>query len=138
MKIDIKPLQFELPDYIKIQKKPIPVESETSEEEEFKEEEPEPKSTVAAFGDPDLIGISEEQLDLQCDQLFAIVPISFKARQDNQIDIMIESMIYDFNISIPIVHIKAKLYLIGVQRVSLEIKRTSVLARIGGGYQDLT
>ena len=51
---------------------------------------------------------------------------------------MIESMIYDYNISIPIVPIKDKLYLIGIHRITCEIKRTSVLARIGGGYQDLT
>ena len=62
--MDIKPLQFELPDYIKIQKKPLPVEESETSYEETKDEEPEKlQSNVAAFGDPDLIGISEEQLD---------------------------------------------------------------------------
>ena len=38
------------------------------------------QNQVAAFGDPDLLGISEEELDQQCDELFAQYPIRFQVR----------------------------------------------------------
>jgi hypothetical protein len=92
---------------------------------------------VAAFGDPDLIGISEVELDKQSDELFMHVPIKFIPRKSDAVDQMVGRMIYDYNISIPVIWIKAKLYLVGVNRVSLEIRRNSLLARVGGGYEDL-
>jgi len=34
-----------------------------------------------AFGDMDLMGISEAELDQQCDDLFLDIPVRFKARK---------------------------------------------------------
>ena len=44
---------------------------------------------MAAFGDPALLGISEEELDEQCDELFRETPIIFQARKGNKMDEMI-------------------------------------------------
>ena len=73
---------------------------------------------VAAFGDPDLLGISEEELDQQCDELFSQYPIRFEPRYGDPMDELIASSIYDNNFNIPIIWIKGKLYLIGSQRIT--------------------
>ena len=39
------------------------------------------------------------------------------------------------NIRIPIVHIKASQYLIGLNKVSCEIRGNMVMIRVGGGYE---
>jgi len=83
----------------------------------------------------DLHGISEEELDQQCDELFGEAPIVFKPRKDNEIDQMIASYIQETNITIPIIWIKKDLYLIGSTRLSCELKRDSLMLRVGGGYE---
>ena len=90
---------------------------------------------VAAFGDPDLLGISEEELDVQCDELFGQYPIRFDPRRGDPMDEMIASSIYDNNFNIPIIWIKGKLYLIGSQRITCQIKRNMLMLRVGGGYE---
>jgi len=37
----------------------------------------------AAFGDIDLMGITEDELDQQCDELFADTPIEFNPRRND-------------------------------------------------------
>jgi hypothetical protein len=90
---------------------------------------------VAAFGDPDLIGISEEELDAQCDELFGQYPIRFEPRSGDQMDQMIAASIYEHNFNIPIIWIKGRLYLIGSQRLTCQIKRNILMLRVGGGYE---
>lgn len=50
---------------------------------------------VAAFGDPDLLGITEDELDEQCDELFSQYPIRFEPRYGDQMDELIAAAIYD-------------------------------------------
>jgi len=40
-----------------------------------------------------------------------------------------------YNITIPIIHIKDKLYLIGPNRLNCEIRAGVVMVLVGGGYQ---
>ena len=40
-----------------------------------------------------------------------------------------------YNITIPIMHIKQKLYIIGSQRINLDVKNDQLLCRVGGGYE---
>jgi len=61
-----------------------PVEKEPVSPEKFEH---------CAFGDMDLMGLSEEELDTQCDELFKTAPIDFVPRQGNQIDISIYELI---------------------------------------------
>ena len=83
------------------------------------------------------IGITEDELDDQCDELFKDMPIEFRPRKNNQMDIMIAQIIKLQNITIPIVHIKDSLYLVGSQKVTLVIKRDSILVQKGGGTEKL-
>jgi hypothetical protein len=83
------------------------------------------------------IGITDEELDEQCEELFKDSPIEFKPRKNNQLDAMIAQIIKNQNITIPIVHIKDTLYLIGSQKVNLVAKRDSVLVQRGGGTEKL-
>ena len=64
------------------------------------------------FGELDLMGISEDEIDQQCDELFADTPIEFKPRRNNEMDKMISQLIEDLEITIPIVWIKQTQYLI--------------------------
>lgn len=50
---------------------------------------------------------------------------------------MISEIVKMQNITIPIVHIKESLYLIGSQKVNLVIKRESILVQKGGGTEKL-
>lgn len=45
-------------------------------------------------------------------------------------------MLMDLNLLIPIVHIRDTLYLVGDHKVHIERKRETVMANIGGGYQE--
>lgn len=47
----------------------------------------------------------------------------------------IHILIVELGITIPVLHIKGKLYLIGSNRVNCDLKRDQVMLRIGGGYE---
>ena len=68
-----------------------------------------------------MLGISEEELDNQCDETFKDPPVVFLPRKGNKVDESIAQLIKELNITIPIVFIKAKLYLIGSQRANCEL-----------------
>ena len=54
------------------------------------------------FGDLALLGISEYELDKQCDDLFGQTPIKFQARKGNKIDEKIKFYIQELGITFPI------------------------------------
>lgn len=89
----------------------------------------------AAFGDIDLLGITEEELDMQCDELFSDEPITFVPRRNNAIDQRIKVFIVQYHLMIPVVHIKDRLYLIGCNRMTCELTRDQLMVRVGGGYE---
>ena len=88
-----------------------------------------------AFGDIDLMGLSEDELDNQCDQLFRYAPIEFQPWEGNSIDRAIQDIIQSYDITIPIVHIKNKLFLIGHNRINCDLKNDNLMCRVGGGYE---
>ena len=45
-----------------------------------------PSHIPCAFGDEDLLGMSEEDLDMQCDDVFEDTPIPFKPRKGDILD----------------------------------------------------
>lgn len=82
-----------------------------------------------------MLGISEEELDEQCEELFKETPIMFTPRKNNRMDEMIAQYIEELDIRIPIIPIKDKLYLIGSNRVSCSFKDDQLILRVGGGYE---
>jgi len=80
-------------------------------------------------------GISEDEIDYQCDQLFRTAPIRFKARRGHPLDERIAQIIAEKDITIPVVHIKDYLYLIGSNRCTCELKQDNVIVRLGGGNE---
>lgn len=107
------------------------------QDDPFEEVAPKRKFVPCAFGDQDLFGISENELDKECDEIFSEPIIDFNPRRENELDKAIAKMIKENNVTIPIVHIKGSLYLVGTSRVNLVLKREFVLVRTGGGYQKL-
>lgn len=71
----------------------------------------------------DNLGINEDELDLQCDELFMTSPIVFKPNKNIDIDVMLAKTIKELKITLPIVHIKEACYLIGSQRINFVVKR---------------
>jgi hypothetical protein len=63
--------------------------------------------------DLDNLGINEDELDIQCDELFMSAPIIFKPNKNSDIDMLLAKTIKDLKITLPIVHIKESCYLIG-------------------------
>lgn len=90
---------------------------------------------VAAFGDIDLLGITELELDQQCDELFSETPVKFVARKAHELDQHISKIVDEHRLTIPVIHIKGTLYLIGSQRLNVEQKNDKLTVRIGGGYE---
>ena len=84
-------------------------------------------------GDYQNLGITEEELDEQCEQLFENTPIEFRPRKNSTMDEMLSLYLKQLNVTVPVVNIKDSLYLIGSQRCNLVIKRDSLLVMKGGG-----
>ena len=59
-----------------------------------------------AFGDIDLLGLSEAELDQQCDDIFQDVPIKFKTMKGDALDLAIQDQVNLLSLNIPIQHIK--------------------------------
>lgn len=79
--------------------------------------------------------MSEQDVEEQCEELFGKPPIPFQPRSDALVDDQLKKIIDDLKITIPIVWIKGKLYLVGVNRLHLELKAGHVIAQVGGGYE---
>ena len=75
-----------------------------------------------ANSEMEMLGISQADIDQQCNDLFTETPIKFIPRKFNEIDEMIDLIIETQEITIPIIWIKGKLYLIGCNRLTLELK----------------
>lgn len=81
------------------------------------------------------LGITEEDLAMQCDELFLTSPIEFIPRKNSDIDILIANLIHDLQITIPIVHVSDSTYLVGSQRVNMMNKRDVLFVKRGVSTQ---
>ena len=85
--------------------------------------------------DADLMGLSEEEIDKHCLDIFSEAPLKFKARSGEPVDELISQYIDEMQITFPILWIKDNYFLVGSQRLIVEIKRNCLLLRVGGGYE---
>lgn len=81
----------------------------------------------------DNLGLNEDELDVQCDELFMTPPIIFKPNKNIDIDMMLAKAVKELKITLPIVHVKEACYLVGSQRINMVIKRDQLLIKRGGG-----
>ena len=72
---------------------------------------------------------------ISCDQLFKIPPIPFIPRSRDQTDKILKKIIEGNNITIPIVWVKNSLYILGINKVHLLVKKDQLVANVGGGYE---
>ena len=83
--------------------------------------------------EPDL---TEEEIERYADQFFEKEsPIKFKARAGNKLEDSIVKHIKKLNITVPIIHVRAGMYLVGSAKVNLEQKFNHVMVRVGGGCE---
>jgi hypothetical protein len=87
------------------------------------------------FGELELMGISEKEIDQQCDELFADTPIEFKPRRSIEIDQIIAQMIDDLEITIPIIWIKMNQYLLGSTIFSFEIRGEQLKIKVNNLWE---
>lgn len=59
----------------------------------------------------------------------------FNCRPDSLVELEMQKILQRLYITIPIVHIKNTLYLVGLTRIHIELKAGHVIANIGGGYE---
>jgi hypothetical protein len=65
-------------------------------------------------GEVDFGGVTEQEIQEQCEQLFMKSPMAFVPRKGVKVDFEIKRMIDEMVITIPIIHIKDKLFLVGI------------------------
>ena len=95
------------------------------------------ETIVIDLDNQDLVFSSVEEQNDYFEHLFDDAPIPFKPRRNNQLDKAIAVIIEEWIVTIPIVHIKNNLFLIGCNRVNCDYKFNSVLVKVGGGSQKL-
>jgi hypothetical protein len=69
----------------------------------------------------------------QCERLLETAPIPFKPKRGNQLEEQIHKVITALGFNLPVVHIRASLYLLGTNRCNCDYKFNSVMVKIGGG-----
>lgn len=79
----------------------------------------------------DLLGVTEEEIDAQIENLFKHPPIEFVARKSSKLDDAIQRSIDENQITIPVHHIEDNLYLIGSKRLNCSLQNDSVLVTVG-------
>ena len=94
-----------------------------------------PERAPMAFNDADLLGLSMAELDEQCDLLFEQPPMPFTYDEENELNVALASQIDMLGITIPIVHLKDTLYLIGSTRTNIKLNKSgNLMVRVGGGF----
>lgn len=86
-------------------------------------------------GDVDYTGVTDQEIEEQCEILFSDAPIKFVARKSEKVDLEVKRMVEEMNITIPIIWIKQNLFLVGNKSINLEKKGEYVTGQIGGGYE---
>ena len=80
-----------------------PGEEDKTSFDQYQSTSPSRKPVIeCAFGDEELMGLSEAELDLQCDDLFADTPIKFRPRRGDAVDAAIMQQIDLLGITIPV------------------------------------
>jgi hypothetical protein len=85
--------------------------------------------------DAEALGLTEDELDNQCEDLFLHAPIPFVAMKGDPIQELIEIQVSTYDITIPVINIKDSLYLIGTERINLELRNDAIVMRVGSGYK---
>jgi len=89
-----------------------------------------------ADGIVDLNTMTEDELDIKCDDLFNLYPIPFTAKKGENyvLEKEIERLIAQMNITIPIIHVRGQVYLIGTTKIIIQSRASQMMVRVGGGY----
>lgn len=82
------------------------------------------------------VDLTEEDVETACDKIFGKeAPIKFKCRPGNKIEETLQKLMTKLNIRVPIVHVRAGIYLVGASKVNLEQKFNHIMVRKGGGTE---
>jgi len=74
----------------------------------------------------------------QCQETnFEPADTTFRPRRGNKLDDNIAKILHYNNIDIPVANIRDGLYLIGPNRCNCELKYSSVMVKVGGGWMKL-
>lgn len=103
-----------------------------------KEPEVEPVYEHVICGHMDYHGVDQQNIQHCVDQLFHTAPIPFIPRPNEDLDKRIKEIIDHQDVTIPIIWIKNKMYLVGMNKTELNCPGNDVTARIGGGFTNLS
>jgi len=90
-----------------------------------------------ADGNVDVSHFSSVDFDMKCKELFQTSPIPFVAKKGANYDCekYMEKLIDVHDITIPIIHVKGQVYLVGSAKHIIQFTNDNVVLKIGGGYQ---
>jgi len=94
--------------------------------------------TQNAFSELSSLGLTEEDLEQQVNELFTESPIVFDPREDNEVDDRIDYYIRQLDLKIPVVWVKEDLYLIGSCRMRCKIEGQQLYVLVGDDWQLFT
>ena len=75
----------------------------------------------------ELEDLNDLKFEQQRDEFFREAPIKFKMRRGNRLEELISKIVNKFEITIPIIHVRSQMYLVGTVRCSLELKLPSTV-----------
>jgi len=64
-----------------------------------------------------------------CDEIFTDPPVRFTPQKGNKTEELLAKMIKKHKVTLPIIHVRQNLYLIGSQKVSMDFKFNSIMVR---------
>jgi hypothetical protein len=84
----------------------------------------------------DFTTLDEDYIDMKCTELFNMKPIIFQAKKGEYFKLQkeLERLIQLNQFTIPIVHVKGMVYLIGAQKSIMQFNGDQLMVRVGGGY----
>jgi len=78
--------------------------------------------------------VTEMEIERHAHDLFADTPIPFRPRKGHDLDEKIALAIHNKYITLPVMHIRDNLYLVGPNRYNCELKAGNPMIKAGGGY----
>ena len=77
--------------------------------------------------------MDQDQFEQKCVEFFKDTPIKFRAQKGIKLQEVMQKSIKKSKITIPVIHIRGQLFLIGTSRCSCELQFDTIVIRAGGG-----
>ena len=81
------------------------------------------------------LNYTDAQLEKECNRLFNSPPIEFRASPNSALEEDMSRIYNSQHLTIPIINIRDKLYLVGSNRMTFDVRSGAAVVKVGGGYE---